>query len=302
MYLINFSDFFTSAFSVDCIIFGYSEGKIKALLIKRAMEPYENFWAVPGDLVYPTEDLLQAAERILLELTGLSHIQMHQSQSFGKPNRHPQGRVITIAYFALVRIEDFEIKNEIESYDIKGKNNYLAKTISKNKTEFDKFEYHSGNNILLKQHKTVDNVLLILNNLLKYIDYTTENDYKILLSEIEVENNHNEISYPNNKATFNLSRTDSIIFLYLLEKFNLLKFESTSQRNSFIEQNFNYTEYRNTGNASDENENIIKELTGINVEYSNVKSVAKSNVKRYNKRLDFLKDKIQFIMEYEFKS
>ena len=109
MYLINFSDFFTSAFSVDCIIFGYSEGKIKALLIKRAMEPYENFWAVPGDLVYPTEDLPQAAERILLELTGLSHIQMHQSQAFGKPNRHPQGRVITIAYFALIRIEDFEI-------------------------------------------------------------------------------------------------------------------------------------------------------------------------------------------------
>jgi 8-oxo-dGTP diphosphatase len=119
MYLINFSDFFTSAFSVDCIIFGYSEGKIKALLIKRAMEPYENFWAVPGDLVYPTEDLPQAAERILLELTGLSNIQMHQSQSFGKPNRHPQGRVITIAYFALIRIEDFEIKASSWAEDIK---------------------------------------------------------------------------------------------------------------------------------------------------------------------------------------
>jgi 8-oxo-dGTP diphosphatase len=119
MYLINFSDFFTSAFSVDCIIFGYSEGKIKALLIKRAIEPYENFWAVPGDLVYPTEDLPQAAERILLELTGLSHIQMHQSQSFGKPNRHPQGRVITIAYFALIRIEDFEIKASSWADDIK---------------------------------------------------------------------------------------------------------------------------------------------------------------------------------------
>lgn len=110
MYKIEFSDFFTSAFSVDCIIFGYSENKIKALLIKRAIEPYENFWAVPGDLVYPDEDLPEAAQRVLFELTGMKDVQMHQSQSFGNPKRHPQGRVITIAYFALVRINDFELK------------------------------------------------------------------------------------------------------------------------------------------------------------------------------------------------
>ena len=238
------------------------------------------------------ESMTNYYDEIYIDFKKLLYKQMIQNQS---------AKLLLIYIEEANKIKD-EIKDEIESYDIKGKNNYLAKTISKNKTEFDKFEYHSGNNILLKQHKTVDNVLLILNNLLKYIDYTTENDYKILLSEIEVENNHNEISYPNNKATFNLSKTDSIIFLYMLEKFNLLKFESTTQRNSFIEQNFNYTEYRNTGNTSDENENIAKELTGINVEYSNIKSVVKSNVKRYNKRLDLLKDKIQFIMEYEFKS
>ena len=81
MYKIEFNDFFTSAFSVDCIIFGYEAGEIKALLIKRAMEPYDNYWAIPGDLVYPDEDLPVAAERILKELTGLDHIQMHQSQS-----------------------------------------------------------------------------------------------------------------------------------------------------------------------------------------------------------------------------
>jgi 8-oxo-dGTP diphosphatase len=65
---------------------------------------------VPGDLVYPDEDIPQAAERILFELTGLKNIQLTQSQTFGKPNRHPQGRVITIAYFALIRKEDFEVK------------------------------------------------------------------------------------------------------------------------------------------------------------------------------------------------
>ena len=110
MYSIDFSTFFTSAFSVDCVIFGFSEGEIKALLIKRSVNPFENYWAIPGDLVYPDEDLPQAAERILFELTGLKNIQLPQSQTFGKPNRHPQGRVITIAFFALIRIEDFEVK------------------------------------------------------------------------------------------------------------------------------------------------------------------------------------------------
>ena len=118
MYKIEFNDFFTSAFSVDCIIFGYEAGEIKALLIKRAMQPYDNYWAIPGDLVYPDEDLPVAAERILKELTGLDHIQMHQSQSFGHPNRHPQGRVITIAHFALVRIEDFHVKASSWADDI----------------------------------------------------------------------------------------------------------------------------------------------------------------------------------------
>ena len=109
MYRIEFSDFFTSAFSVDCIIFGYSEDRIKALLIKRSVKPFENYWAVPGDLVYPDEDLPQAAERVLFELTGLKNVEMHQSETFGNPNRHPEGRVITISYFALIRIEDFEV-------------------------------------------------------------------------------------------------------------------------------------------------------------------------------------------------
>jgi 8-oxo-dGTP diphosphatase len=110
MYRINFSDFFTSAFSVDCMLFGYSQGQIKALLIKRAMEPYNNFWAIPGDLVYPDEDLDEAANRILKDLTGLSDVGLHQAQSFGHPKRHPQGRVVTVSYFAMVRIEDFNAK------------------------------------------------------------------------------------------------------------------------------------------------------------------------------------------------
>jgi 8-oxo-dGTP diphosphatase len=110
MYKIGFNEFFTSAFSVDCVIFGYAEGEIKALLIERGMEPFSHQLAIPGDLVYPNEDLDEAAKRILFELTGLTNINMHQSKTFGSPNRHPQGRVITISYFALIKIEDFEVE------------------------------------------------------------------------------------------------------------------------------------------------------------------------------------------------
>lgn len=110
MYKIEINDFFTSAFSVDCVIFGYEKGEIKALLIQRGREPFNHYWAIPGDLVKPTEDLPEAASRILLKLTGLTNIEMHQSRTFGNPNRHPQTRVITISYFALIRISDFKIK------------------------------------------------------------------------------------------------------------------------------------------------------------------------------------------------
>ncbi|MFM7723219.1 MAG: NUDIX hydrolase [Bacteroidota bacterium] len=92
------------------MIFGFTEGKIKTLLIKRSIDPYKDYWAIPGDLVYPDEDLPFAAERILRELTGLTNVQMHQAHTFGSPSRHPQGRVITIAYYALVRIEELTIK------------------------------------------------------------------------------------------------------------------------------------------------------------------------------------------------
>jgi 8-oxo-dGTP diphosphatase len=105
-YKIKFDNFFSYSFSLDCVIFGYKEGKIHALLIKRAMEPYMGEWAIPGDLVYPDEDLPEAASRILSELTKVDDVVLHQGQTFGKPNRHPQGRVITNAYFALVRVDD----------------------------------------------------------------------------------------------------------------------------------------------------------------------------------------------------
>ena len=113
-YNIEFDNFFSYSFSLDCVIFGYKDGKIHVLLIKRAMDPYIGNWAVPGDLVYPNEDLPDAAGRILGELTSVKNVDLHQGQTFGKPDRHPQGRVITSVYFALVKIDD--INPEADSW------------------------------------------------------------------------------------------------------------------------------------------------------------------------------------------
>jgi len=102
-------EFFQSAFSVDNVIFGFDDTDLKVLLIKRGTEPYNNFWALPGDLVHPAEDLNSAAERILLQLTGVKNVYLEQVYTFGDVNRHPLGRVITIAYYSLVKIEDFTL-------------------------------------------------------------------------------------------------------------------------------------------------------------------------------------------------
>ena len=106
LYSIPIDEFFKSAFSVDCVIFGYHECVLSVLLVQRGTEPFENYWALPGDLVYPNEDLDSAASRILNDLTTLNNIPIKQVQTFGKVDRHPLGRVITVAYLALVEPAD----------------------------------------------------------------------------------------------------------------------------------------------------------------------------------------------------
>lgn len=103
------SNFFKSAFSIDNVIFGFDEGDLKVLLIKRGTEPFKGKWALPGDLVYPNEGLETAANRVLQELTGLSNVYLEQVRTFGAVDRHPIGRVITIAYYSLIKISDFNI-------------------------------------------------------------------------------------------------------------------------------------------------------------------------------------------------
>ena len=102
-------NFFKLAFSVDNVIFGFDKGDLKVLLIKRGAEPYQDEWALPGDLVYPHEDLDAAAQRILQELTGLRDVYLEQVKAFGTLGRHPFGRVITIVYYSLIKIDKYHV-------------------------------------------------------------------------------------------------------------------------------------------------------------------------------------------------
>jgi 8-oxo-dGTP diphosphatase len=102
-------DFFRTAVTVDNVIFGFDESDLKVLLIKRGTEPYSNLWALPGDFIYAQENIDAAAARILHELTGLERVYLEQVRTFGAVGRHPLGRVITVAYFSLVKTNRYDV-------------------------------------------------------------------------------------------------------------------------------------------------------------------------------------------------
>ncbi len=93
--------------AVDCIIFGFDGVQMKALFIKRAFEPGLGKWSLMGGFVKSNEGVEDAAQRILNQLTGLSNIYMEQLSCFGEVDRDPGGRVISVAYFALINIAEY---------------------------------------------------------------------------------------------------------------------------------------------------------------------------------------------------
>ena len=93
--------------AVDCIIFGFDGKEMKALLIKRGFEPEKGKWSLMGGFVNQDENVDDAAARILKELTGLTNIYMEQLYCFGDTDRDPAGRVVSVAYFALINIADY---------------------------------------------------------------------------------------------------------------------------------------------------------------------------------------------------
>ena len=94
--------------TTDCVIFGFDGTKLSVLLIKRGVEPYEGKWAFPGGFLKMEEDAETGAKRELQEETGLEDAYMRQFHTFSAPERDPRERVITIAYYALVRMQEVQ--------------------------------------------------------------------------------------------------------------------------------------------------------------------------------------------------
>ncbi len=118
---ISHLDYFNIAISVDCVIFGYDEKELKVLLIKSDLEEFEGLYSLLGDLIRPDEDLESASYRILKERTGMEDVYLEQVQAFGSIERHPSGRVITIAYYSLIDIKHHKLQlshNELDWYPV----------------------------------------------------------------------------------------------------------------------------------------------------------------------------------------
>jgi 8-oxo-dGTP diphosphatase len=105
-----------STFTIDCLLFGFDGTELKVLLIERNKEPFKDWWALPGFFVEAKESIDQSASRILYELTGLRNIFMEQYYTFGDVDRHPQGRVISIAYYAVLRLGKEDFLKPVTSY------------------------------------------------------------------------------------------------------------------------------------------------------------------------------------------
>lgn len=95
--------------SVDAVVFGYEEQTISVLLIKRKYEPFKGEWAIPGGFVLNDESLEEAVERELKEETGIKINYLEQLYTFGKPKRDPRNRVVSVAYFGLIKPSAFKI-------------------------------------------------------------------------------------------------------------------------------------------------------------------------------------------------
>jgi ADP-ribose pyrophosphatase YjhB (NUDIX family) len=105
-----YSEFQKVLLSVDVIIFGFEQNKLKILIGRRQMDPGRGEWSLYGGFVRADESLDDAADRTLRELTGLRNVYMRQVGAFGNLDRDPGERVVSVAYYALINVKDYDEK------------------------------------------------------------------------------------------------------------------------------------------------------------------------------------------------
>ena len=109
--MTNFYDNHSKVYvSVDCIVFGFDEGQLKILIGQRKFDPGKGQWSLYGGFVDPEESIDDAANRVLFELTGLRKLYMRQVGAFGEVDRDPGERVVSVVYYALINVKDYDKK------------------------------------------------------------------------------------------------------------------------------------------------------------------------------------------------
>jgi 8-oxo-dGTP diphosphatase len=106
-----------AALTVDCVVFGFDEEELKVLLIERGLEPFKGKWALPGGFVRLDETLDDAARRELEEEAGLKNVFLEQLYTFGALHRDPRERVVSVAYYSLVKLAAHETKAATDAAD-----------------------------------------------------------------------------------------------------------------------------------------------------------------------------------------
>ena len=107
------------ALSIDCLIFGFKESELDILLVQHGEGISKGKWALPGGWIKYSEGMDEAAARILNALTGVSNLYLEQLRAFGNVDRYPTKRVITIAYYALVKPKDYTLHAGFTAADAK---------------------------------------------------------------------------------------------------------------------------------------------------------------------------------------
>lgn len=117
--MVSFPDEIIDALSIDCLIFGFEGGELQLLLVKHADGISKGRWALPGGWIKYNEGLNEAAYRVLQALTGVKDVYLEQLQAFGDLERFPVKRVLTVAFYSLVKPKDYELIPGFTASDVR---------------------------------------------------------------------------------------------------------------------------------------------------------------------------------------